>query len=129
MKSKLLTLLLLFFALVSCKTILYFDEVYFESNIVKYNKEAKSEKIKIVYQNETSPYLNELKTKYPLSQIFDEQDTDMKKVLKVLNWTNSRWDHNGGNSPKNNDAISILKEAEEGGQFPVLHLPLCYETN
>ena len=118
MKVNSLTLILITLILTSCKTTLYFDEIYFESNNFEYSDKGKNEEIKIVYQNERSPYLNELKEKYPLDEIFDESDTDKEKVLKILNWTNSRWKHNGRNSPKNNDAISILKEAQEGGQFP-----------
>jgi len=35
----------------------------------------------------------------------------------LLNWTNKRWEHSGNNTPKESDAISILKEAETGKKF------------
>jgi len=117
-KIKSLILLFTFVLLSSCKSTLQFGEIYFDSNNVNYDEMNKNDKIKIAYQNEISPYLNKLKEKYPLNTVYSEKDSDKEKVLKVLNWTNNRWEHNGRNSPKNNDAISILKEAEEGGQFP-----------
>lgn len=119
-KMNIKSLILIFISLIltSCKTTLHFGDIYFESNKVNYKDKEKNEEIRIVYQNEISPYLIKLNEKFPLGEIFDESDSDMEKVLKILNWTNSRWKHDGKNSPKNNDAISILKEAKEGGQFP-----------
>jgi len=104
----------MFFA---CNKTLYFDGVYFESNNVNYNYTDRNEAIKIIYSSKTSLYLEELRSKYPLDEIVNENETDTEKILKILNWTNSRWKHNGKNSPKANDAISILKEAEEGRQL------------
>lgn len=103
---------------ISCKTTLQFGEVYFESNSVEYSYDDKIEEVKFIYENERSSYLNELQEKYSLDDIIEDNDDDMQKVLKILNWTNSRWKHDGRNSPKKNDAISILEEAQEGGRFP-----------
>lgn len=97
---------------------LHFGDIYFESNKANYSNKERNADIKVLYQNEKSSYLSELREKYPIEDIFGDNDSDMEKVLKVLNWTHSRWKHNGQNSPKKNDAISILKEAEEGGEFP-----------
>ncbi len=77
----------------------------------------KNSKIKFNYPNQANEYLSNLKQKYPInfgSNISSEKDT----VLSILNWTNSRWEHSGNNSPKKNDGISILEEAESGGRFP-----------
>jgi hypothetical protein len=79
--------------------------------------DTKTDDINIVYQIEENQYLKSLKEKYPLNFIKDDMsDTDV--ILSVLDWTNKRWTHNGNNSPTKNDAITILKEAEEGKQFP-----------
>lgn len=102
----------------SCKTTLYFGDVYFESNNINYNHTDKNQEVQIIYQTEFSPYLERLRKEYPLDVLFEEGEPDTDRVLKILNWTNNRWKHNGRNSPKNNDAISILNEAKEGGQFP-----------
>ncbi len=118
MKVKLLILLPILIILTSCKPTLYFGEVYFESNKVNYNNTDRNNEIRIIYQSGFSPYLQELKAAYPLDDVFGEGESDTEKVLKVLNWTSSRWEHNGRNSPKKNDAISILKEAQAGGVFP-----------
>lgn len=102
----------------SCKTTLYFGDVYFESNNINYNHTDKNQEVQIIYQTEFSPYLERLRKEYPLDVLFEEGEPDTDRVLKILNWTNNRWKHNGRNSPKNNDAISILNEAKGGGQFP-----------
>jgi len=78
--------------------------------------EIEDSDIKIKYQQGESSYIQNLKKAYPLA--LSETATDQEKVLQVLHWTNSRWKHSGNNSPKKNDAISILQEAEAGGRFP-----------
>lgn len=35
-----------------------------------------------------------------------------------MNWVHHQWKHNGGNTPKKLDGISILNEAKAGGRFP-----------
>ena len=61
-------------------------------------------------------YLDSLKSKYPID--FKSSKTQIDKVLTILNWTRSQWEHRGDVSPKKNDAISILDEVKEGGRFP-----------
>lgn len=90
----------------------------FKSQEIEFETKAKTDKIHIKYQKEKSEYLDSLGDEYPLGDLLKTTKTDTEKVLSILNWTNSRWDHNGNISPKKNDAISILKEAEEGGRFP-----------
>ncbi|MEM6684996.1 MAG: transglutaminase-like domain-containing protein [Bacteroidota bacterium] len=87
----------------------------FKTNAIKY-AQADNPQLSFKYQEETSSYLEDLQAAYPLNM--PTTTTDMEKVLYVLNWTHSRWKHSGNNSPKKNDAISILQEAEEGGRFP-----------
>lgn len=72
---------------------------------------------KILYTDSREKgYLDSLKAKYPISVKNAKTQTD--KVLAILNWTRSQWEHNGNVSPKKNDAISILDEVKEGGRFP-----------
>ncbi len=73
--------------------------------------------LKILYTNENEKgYLDSLKSKYPID--FKNSKTQIDKVLTILNWTRTRWEHRGDVSPKKNDAISILDEVKEGGRFP-----------
>ena len=90
--------------------------VPFKTNPITFNTEPNSE-ISIKYQTEPNTYLNELKQTFTLDFINDTM-TDTEVALAVLNWTNSRWEHNGNNSPSKNDAITILNEASTGNQFP-----------
>jgi len=118
MEIRVQVLILILLIFTSCKSTLHFGEIYFEANKINYNHTDRNKEIQIMYQSELSSYLEKLKKEYPLDHVFDDDESDTDKVLKILNWTNSRWKHNGRNSPKNNDAISILKEAKEGGEFP-----------
>jgi len=86
---------------------------------ITYSTDNSNQEISIFYRdNKQNSYLEELKTKYPLNTLIENAKSDAEKILIVLNWTNHQWKHNGNNSPKKNDAISILDEAKEGGQFP-----------
>ena len=72
---------------------------------------------KILYTNDSEvSYLDSLKSKYLIN--FKSSKTQIDKVLTILNWTRSQWEHRGDVSPKKNDAISILDEVKEGGRFP-----------
>ena len=72
---------------------------------------------KILYTNDSEKsYLDSLKLKYPID--FKDSRIQIDKVLTILNWTRTRWEHRGDVSPKKNDAISILDEVKEGGRFP-----------
>lgn len=72
---------------------------------------------RILYTNDKEKsYLDSLKLKYPIN--LKNSKTQIDKVLTILNWTRSQWEHRGDVSPKKNDAISILDEVKEGGRFP-----------
>jgi len=73
---------------------------------------------RIIYQypDLNDPYLAELRAAFPIDAL--KKETDKETVLAVLDWTHSRWNHSGNNSPSKNDAITILQEAAEGSQFP-----------
>ena len=84
---------------------------------LNYSSSISNPKIKILYTSENEKgYLDSLKIKYPINYASSEMQID--KVLTILNWTRSQWEHNGNVSPKKNDAISILDEVKEGGRFP-----------
>ena len=72
---------------------------------------------KILYTSDSEvSYLDSLKSKYPIN--LEDSKTQIAKVLTILNWTRSQWEHQGDVSPKKNDAISILDEVKAGGRFP-----------
>jgi len=84
---------------------------------LRYSSNKSNPKFKILYTNENEKgYLDSLKIKYPINYTSSKKQTD--KVLTILNWTRSQWEHIGNVSPKKNDAISILDEVKEGGRFP-----------
>lgn len=116
--NSLIVLAITAFILNSCKTVLDYSDVRFIANKITFDTIQRNPAIQIQYQTTRSPYLDSLKKLYPLDDVLTECKSDMERVLQVLNWTHSRWDHVGTNAPRKNDAISILDEAEKGGQFP-----------
>lgn len=65
----------------------------------------------------TNNYLNSLQAEFKLDSLVMNANTDLQKVIILLDWTHSRWEHDGNNTPKKSDAISILREAETGKTF------------
>ena len=61
--------------------------------------------------------LIKLKTDFRLDTIIQDAKSDFEKVLKVQSWVNSRWKHDGENTPEKKDAYFILKQAEKGERF------------
>lgn len=88
-------------------------------DVIQFNKEISNPNILIKYPIETtSTFLKDLAKKYPIDSTIEHKTSDVDKILEVLNWTNSRWKHNGNMSPSKSDAITILNEAQEGKKFP-----------
>lgn len=90
----------------------------FEADPLIHTAAGKNTAWEIKYQDTPSTYIEELQNKYPVSEMIAGLGSDQEKVLAVLNWTNQQWEHDGNQSPKKNDAISILDEVKEGGRFP-----------
>lgn len=85
---------------------------------ITFNKNDKRKDIKLLFEKKDHPYFDSLRRLYPLDQVIKNDHSDMEKVLSILNWTHHQWKHDGGNSPKGSDGISILNEARAGGRFP-----------
>lgn len=69
------------------------------------------------YSNSGNSYLSELKKTFSLDDLIDETSSDTKNLSNLVNWVHSRWSHNGVNTPKSSDPLSILKEACDGKSF------------
>jgi len=61
--------------------------------------------------------LKRLRSEYKLDELIKFAKSDLEKAKILLNWTNSRWKHNGSNKPKKSAALTILKEAQNGKNF------------
>jgi len=73
-------------------------------------------------------FLAQLRTEYSLSKLIENKTQDIEKVLAVLNWTHSQWEHNGSNEPSKNDALTILKEAKDGKKFRCVEYGIVSKT-
>jgi hypothetical protein len=85
---------------------------------LEFEEAPQIENLNIVYeQASNNKYLARLRSEFPIDSLINGVESDTEKALKILHWVNTRWKHNGNNTPKKKDAISILKEAEDGKNF------------
>lgn len=76
----------------------------------------------------SNDYLRKLRNDYQLEQLVSGCKADTGKILNVLNWTSQQWEHNGSNTPTKSDAVTILKEAQEGKQFRCVEYGIVANT-
>ena len=62
-------------------------------------------------------YLSEMRKTYILEGLVSGQMNELDKIVNILDWASKQWEHNGSNTPTKQDALTILKEAQEGKQF------------
>ncbi|SMG35482.1 Transglutaminase-like superfamily protein [Marivirga sericea] len=62
-------------------------------------------------------FYHELRKKYKLDSIVKGAKTDFDKILTIQGWVQSRWEHDCCNTPKENNALYILEQAEKGERF------------
>ncbi len=62
-------------------------------------------------------YLRELRDEYDLTGVIADATSDRERALRVLDWTNRQWKGHGKKLPTNNDALTILEEADSGRKF------------
>lgn len=85
---------------------------------IAYAETKKRDDLKFYYENAKTKYSDSLRKEYPLDKVIKNDRNDMQRILSILNWTHHQWKHDGNNSPKKNDAISILNEVKTGARFP-----------
>jgi hypothetical protein len=64
-----------------------------------------------------SPDLEVLRDRYDLDSIAATATDELGRILAILAWTRSRWEHDGTNQPSVSNTLTILHEAEQGAQF------------
>ena len=91
----------------------------FNYDVVNFESKTKGSGYQFWYEDgKNNAYLHNLRTKYNLDALTRDVKSDSAKALRILKWTHDQWNHNGNNTPKKSDAISILEEAKtEGKQF------------
>jgi hypothetical protein len=90
----------------------------FHWNRIRYDRNSKDENVKLHFEQPNHPYFDSLRKAYPLADLIKNEKTDKEKVLGILNWTHHQWKHDGGNAPKGDNGLSILREVAQGGRFP-----------
>jgi len=85
---------------------------------ISYSKESPNNLYEFYYSDTLgNEYLRELKNKYNIELLVNGEKSDIDKIKSILDWTSKQWEHNGSNNPTKQDALTILKEAQEGKRF------------
>jgi hypothetical protein len=58
-----------------------------------------------------------LRAEYDLDAVVSGASTDRERLLSIVSWAHSAFDHHGSNEPSAGDPLTILSEAAEGGAF------------
>ncbi len=69
------------------------------------------------FSDSRADYIQRLIKAYPIVDLVKNAKSDLEKVQSVSQWVHGRWKHDGNNTPKKSDAISILDEAATGKRF------------
>lgn len=120
MKKNLLFLLCISILLSSCSSFFQLLNISPSSKLkeISFSNEAPNLLYEFYYADTLgNEYLRKLRNSYKLEQFVSGQKNELNKILNVLEWTSEQWEHNGSNSPSKQDALTILKEANEGKNF------------
>lgn len=120
MKTPSLILLCSTILLIGCSSFFQLINVSPSAGVknISYSQEPQNPLFVFQYSDTTAnEFLKELRSSYRIDKLVAEDNTEFEKIKSILDWTNSRWSHNGSNSPSKSDALTILKEAKEGKQF------------
>jgi hypothetical protein len=89
-----------------------------KNGTIEFTEEVANEKYNFIYQNsQNSPDLAKLKEFYRLDSIAGSGNAEFRRILNLLKWTNSRWEHSASNQPSKSNTLTILQEAETGEKF------------
>lgn len=90
------------------------------SNLQYSNKNRRADSLSFLFDKNYAavPYFLQLRKQYPIDSCIANTTDDASRVLNLLHWVHQQWKHDGGRSPRKNDAISILEEVKEGKGFP-----------
>lgn len=72
---------------------------------------------KFIWLDFNHRYLEELRDRYKLKSLVNDEMDDLTKVEVVMNWVNSLWEHNGENVPNRFDPLYILDQVSKGNQY------------
>ena len=70
-----------------------------------------------VWEDLDHPQNIQLKDHYNLKEIVKESSNDFDALCRLMHWIYSQWKHSPTKNPSRFDALTILEEAQKGGQF------------
>jgi len=89
-----------------------------ETENITFDTTSTNKNLRFAYEDgSANPYLQKLKSEYPIDSIAPTCKNDLEKVQKLSSWVHGLWQHDGYNTPKQNDALHILEEVKKGERF------------
>jgi len=96
--------------LFACKEQIVLDTIEFES-------EAKNEYQFAIIDSVDNKYYNILASFVNLDSIIGNETNPTEIAIRLTDYTNKQWKHNGSNTPSKFEGITILTEAKNGKKF------------
>lgn len=80
--------------------------------VANWNNYYEGNNIRFYYEDYKNTNLQQLKNNYNLNDVIKDSQDDFQKALKLMSWVHSKMKYNKGSISTKEDALSILKEAE-----------------
>ncbi|QZA81988.1 transglutaminase-like domain-containing protein [Deefgea piscis] len=80
------------------------------------------------FASDQDEYLTQFRIKYALDELIESASTDTARLQRVMHWVHHLWQHNGQNTPSQNDAMTIVEEAAQGQQFRCVEYAIVLAT-
>lgn len=80
--------------------------------VTKWDNYYEGKNIEFYYESDKNTNLQQLKNDYKLNDVVKDSKDDFEKALKLMEWVHSKMKYSKGSISTKEDALSILKEAE-----------------
>ncbi len=63
------------------------------------------------------PEMDTLRNTYQLQKVIEPGKTEFEKMMRLLDWVSTRWEHDGSKMAADRSALAILREADKGNRY------------
>jgi hypothetical protein len=111
-----LALILIVFLFASCTVLRILPSAHFGP--IAFETQPPDTALRFVHATlVNSPVLATLRARYALDSVAMKGSDELERILAILAWTHSRWEHDGSKQPSSANALAILSEADQGESF------------
>lgn len=94
--------------------------------VTKWDNYYEEQNIQFYYESDENPKLQQLKNNYKLGDVAKDSKDDFEKAVKLMNWVNSKMKYSKSSISTKEDALDILKEAENNNTLSDKDFSIVY---